>query len=262
MPRFAANLSTLFTERPFIERFAAAAAGGFSAVECQFPYAEPAARIGVELERTGLGLVLFNLPPGDWAAGERGLAAVPDRLAEFRESLDLALGYARELRCGLLHCMAGIVPEGISPGDAEATYVENLRLAAAKAAPHGITITIEPINPVDMPGYFLKSMDQAARILYRVGAENLALQYDLYHQSMTAGAHVETYRRHQARIAHIQIAGCPGRHEPDTGTVGYGPILAAIGAMGYAGHVGCEYLPRARTEDGLGWIEAYGRQGR
>lgn len=260
MPRFAANLSTLFTERPFLERFGAAAACGFTAVECQFPYDAPVEAIAEELERHRLDLVLFNLPPGDLAAGERGIAILPDRRCEFRDALDRGLDHAAALGCRLLHCMAGLRPDALDMREAEAVYVENLRHAAAEARRGGVRIAVEPINPFDMPGYFLTSMDQAARLLDRAGQDDLVLQYDLYHQSRTGGELLGTFERHKPRIAHVQIAGNPGRHEPDTGEIDFRFVLAELDRRGYAGSVGCEYVPRGRTEDGLGWLAAYRRE--
>lgn len=258
--RFAANLSTMFRERAFPARFSAAAACGFDAVECQFPYEMTPGELKAALDRHALEMVLFNLPPGDWTAGERGIAALPGREAEFAETVSRALDYAGATACGQLHVMAGIVPEGLDRGAAEETFVANLAAAASRAERRGVRLLIEPINPFDMPGYFLTSMDQAATILDRVGAANLFLQYDLYHQSRTRGELLATHERHRARIGHIQFAANPGRHEPDRGEIDYPFVLSEIARAGYAGHFGCEYFPRGRTEDGLGWRESFARE--
>lgn len=253
--RLAANLSFLFADVPFGERFARARAAGFGAVEYLFPYDHDAGVLRTALNANGLAQALFNLSPGNWEAGERGLAALPGRETEFRESVAAAIGYAEVLGNRLLHCMAGIVPPGGEPAAFEETYLRNLAFAAAEAARAGLTITIEPINRVDMPGYFLTSMDEAARIIDLVGASNLKLQFDAYHAAMQGRDPVEQWRRHRARIAHVQIADVPGRGEPVSA-----PMAALMGALagdGYDGFVACEYRPRARTEDGLGWAASW-----
>jgi len=248
MPRFAANLSMMFTERPFMERFDAAAAAGFEAVEFLFPYDYPAADIRDALERNGLAMALFNAPPGDWEAGERGTASLAGREAEFRESIVYALDYAAVLRPPRLHIMAGLA-EGAA---ARAVYIDNLAHAAAAAGGQGLTI--EPINNRDMPGYHLSTSTDAVAVLDAVGASNLGLQFDLYHAQIMEGDLTRRLETLMPRIAHIQIAGVPERHEPDTGEVNYPHLFGVLGRLGYEGFVGCEYRPAGRTEDGLGWL--------
>ncbi len=248
MPRFAAHLSMMFTERPFLARFDAAAAAGFEAVELRFPYGCPAAEIRGALDRNGLAVALFNAPPGDWEAGERGLASLAGREAEFRDSIARALDYAAVLQPGRIHVMAGIA-EGAA---ARAVYIANLAHAAAAAGAQGLCI--EPINSRDMPGYHLNSSTDAVAVLDAVGAANLGLQFDLYHAQITEGDLTRRLERLMPRIAHIQIAGVPDRHEPDTGEVDYRHLFGVLDRLGYDGYVGCEYRPAGRTEDGLGWF--------
>jgi hydroxypyruvate isomerase len=248
MPRFAANLSMMFTEHPFMERFGVAAAAGFGAVEFLFPYDHPAADIRAELDRTGLALALFNAPPGDWEAGERGTASLAGREAEFRDSMALALDYAAVLRPHRLHIMAGL-----ARGEAaRATYIANLGHAARIAGKQGLCI--EPINSRDMPGYHLNNSTDAVAVLDAVGAANLGLQFDLYHAQIMEGDLTRRLEALMPRIAHIQIAGVPERHEPDTGEVDYPHLFGVLDRLGYDGFVGCEYRPAGRTGDGLGWF--------
>ncbi|WP_353980334.1 2-oxo-tetronate isomerase [Salinicola endophyticus] len=254
MPRFAANLSMMFNEVPFLERFARAAECGFAGVEFLFPYACEPADIAAELKRHGLAQVLFNLPPGDWEAGERGLAALPGREAEFRASIDTALRYAEALGCIRLHAMAGLVVEGVSPQAMRETYLENLRVAARKLAEHGRTLLIEPINTRDMPGYFLNHQADGHALLAELGEPNVKVQMDFYHTQIMDGDIWKTYQRYRDGVGHIQIAGVPERHEPDTGEVNYPWLFAQLDAAGYAGWLGCEYRPRGETEAGLGWL--------
>lgn len=250
MPRFAANLSWLFTELPFPDRFGAAARAGFRAVEFLFPYEHSPEDVAGWLCESQLDCVLFNLPPGDWAAGERGIAAMPGREAEFATSLDVALGYARALGVTRLHAMAGI-------GGDRATYIANLRCAAARCAEAEITLLIEPINPRDMPGYHLASLADAVVIIEAVGAPNLKVQADLYHLQITGGDLSTSLRKHAALVGHVQIASVPDRHEPDEGEIDYRHLFGVLDEIGYDGSIGCEYRPRGRTEDGLGWIAAF-----
>ncbi|MDE1942685.1 MAG: TIM barrel protein [Betaproteobacteria bacterium] len=257
MPRFAANLTLLYSEVPFEARFAAARADGFEAVECLFPYSLPAHDFRAQLEAAGLRQVLFNAPPGDWAAGERGLAALPGREAEFRRSiLEQALPYADTLRCPLLHVMAGILPPGADPVAWRDTYLENLSWTATQAASHGVTLTIEPLNPVDMPGYFLQRQAEAHAIVMAVGAANLGVQMDLYHCHQVEGQLAVQLADYlpTGRVCHLQVAGYPGRHEPDVGEIDYPPLFREIDRLGYAGWIGCEYRPLAGTSQGLGWL--------
>ncbi|HEX6733886.1 MAG TPA: hydroxypyruvate isomerase [Azonexus sp.] len=254
MSKFAANLSFLFTEVPFPERFARAAAAGFAGVEYLFPYDWPAGEVAGWLAAAGLEQVLFNLPPGDWAAGERGLACLPGRQGEFAESVDRALDYAVQLDCRRLHCMAGLRPAGVAEAELEATYIANLRHAADRLASIGATVTIEPINSrLDMPGYWLDDVRQALRLLDAIGRDNVKLQFDLYHAQIIQGDLARTLEAHLERIAHIQIADNPGRHEPGTGEIHYPYLFDLLDRLGYAGWIGCEYKPLTTTEAGLGW---------
>lgn len=256
MPKFAANLSWMFTEVPFPQRFGAAAAAGFKAVEFLFPYDYPAADVADWLAQHGLENVLFNLPPGDWAAGERGLAALPGRQSGFRASVALGIEYALALGCKRLHMMAGLLPPNADSALYHATYLANVRYAARAAQQHGISILIEPINGRDMPGYFLQSQAQAHALRRASGAANVWVQMDFYHAQITEGDLACTLRQHIKGIGHIQIAGVPERHEPDQGEVHYPYLFRLLDELGYEGWVGCEYRPRGRTEDGLGWLTA------
>lgn len=256
MPRFAANLSMLFAELPFLQRFQAARSAGFDAVECQFPYAHGTAELAQALRTTGLRLVLHNLPAGDWQAGERGIACHPQRVAEFREGVEQAIEYASALGCPQLNCLAGIVPAGLTPAEAERTLVDNLRYASARLQRAGIRLLIEPINALDIPGFFLTRTAQTLAILDEVGSDNLALQYDVYHAQRSEGELGNTLRQHLARIGHIQVADNPGRHEPGTGEINYAWLFRHIDVLGYEGWIGCEYKPLAGTAAGLGWRTA------
>lgn len=257
MPKFAANLSFLFADAPFPARFARAAAAGFRGVEYLFPYAWPAGDVAGWLAEHGLEQVLFNLPPGDWAAGERGLACLPGRRGEFAESVELALDYAVQLDCRRLHCMAGLRPAGHAEAELEATYVANLRHAADRLATIGATVTIEPINSrIDMPGYWLDGIAQGFRLLRAIDRPNVKLQYDIYHAQIIAGDLARTLEAHLADIGHIQIADNPGRHEPGSGEINYPFLFDLLDRLGYAGWIGCEYQPRTTTEAGLGWRPA------
>lgn len=261
MPRFAANISTMYTERPFLDRFAAARRDGFAAVECQFPYAAPAGAIRAALEAAGLSLVLLNTPAGDASAGERGLAAVPGREAAFREALEQALDYARTTGCTRIHLMAGVPPEDARRVECEAVFAANLRHAARLLGPLGITGLIEPINPRDMPGYFLRTQEQAHSLLAAVGEDALAVQMDLYHCQVVEGDVATRIRRHFAGIGHVQVAGVPEREEPDRGELHYPYLFALLDALGYDGWVGCEYRPHGDTSAGLGWLHRWRETG-
>jgi len=256
MPRFAANLSMMYTEHPFIERFAAAKRDGFEAVEYLFPYEHPSAELVRALERNGLQQVLFNAPPGDWAAGERGLACLPGRQAQFRDGIELALAYAHALHCPRLHVMAGVAPAGVDRASLRATYVANLRWAAQRAAVEGVDVLIEPINTRDIAGFFLNRQDHAHEILDEVGAPNLKVQMDLYHCQIVEGDLTMKLRRYlpTGRIGHMQIAGVPQRHEPDVGELRYDPLFEVIDELGFDGWIGCEYRPKGETSAGLGWL--------
>ena len=256
MPRFAANLSMMFNELPFAERFGAAKAAGFDGVECLFPYELGADAAGAILREHKLEQALFNLPPGNWEAGERGLAALPGREADFEAALDKALSYTGPMGCKTLHAMAGIPGEGFADL-ARDTYVRNLKVAATRAAEQGVTIIIEPINTRDIPGYFLNYQHTALQIMDATGADNIGLQFDLYHCQIMEGDLAIHLRDLMPRIRHMQVAGVPERHEPDVGEVNYPYLFDLIDSLGYEGWVGCEYRPRAGTVEGLGWLENY-----
>ena len=254
MPKFAANLSMMFTEWPFLERFQAASDAGFGAVEYLFPYDHPAAEIAAQLKKHGLQQALFNAHAGDWDGGERGLASLAGRQQDFQDSIEQALAYAQVLACPKIHVMAGL---GEATGKAESLYVDNLRYAADKAAALNIEVLIEPINARDMPGYFLGSVGQAIELLDRIGRPNARLQFDYYHAQITSGDVTVLMRDSIDRIGHIQIASVPERTEPDTGELNYPYVLAALDAAGYDGWVGCEYRPAGETRAGLGWLASY-----
>jgi hydroxypyruvate isomerase len=258
MPKLAANLSMMFQEAPFLDRFAAAAECGFAGVEYLFPYDFPAEEIAARLERYGLTQALFNLPPGDWAKGERGMAALPGRESEFLAGLERALPYARATKCPRLHAMAGNWPSDRDRREGRAAYVANLKRAADRLAEEGVTLLIEPINLRDMPGYFLNTTDEAIKVIEDVGRDNLKLQLDLYHCQITEGDLATHIRRLAGRYAHVQVAGVPERHEPDRGEVNYSYLLELLDEVGYRGWVGCEYLPAAGTRAGLGWARRWG----
>ncbi|MBI5278673.1 MAG: hydroxypyruvate isomerase [Burkholderiales bacterium] len=255
MPKFAANLTMLFTELPFRERFAAARAAGFNAVEYLFPYDFPKEDLAALLRKHQLRQVLHNLPAGDWGGGERGIACHPQRVPEFRAGVAMAIEYALALDCPQLNCLAGKLPAGVTCEEAHATLVDNLRFAAAELAKHSIRLLVEPINHFDIPGFFLTRTDQALALIDEVGSGNLYLQYDIYHAQRMEGELGETLRKHLARIGHIQLADNPGRNEPGTGEINYRWLLRHIDALGWRGHIGCEYKPRTTTQEGLGWIK-------
>ncbi|RJG03626.1 2-oxo-tetronate isomerase [Noviherbaspirillum sedimenti] len=256
MPKFAANLTMMFNELAFPERFAAAAKAGFQAVEFLFPYDHAPHEIAHWLKENRLENALFNLPPGDWAAGERGIAALPGREDEFRTGVALALEYAQALGTQRLHVMAGLLPPGAERGRYLETYIENVRHAARELAKHGRTLLLEPINPRDMPGYFLNSQHEGHAIREAVGEPNVKVQMDFYHAQIVDGDLAMTLRKYFGGIGHIQIAGVPSRNEPDDGEVDYRYLFRLLDQLGYDGWVGCEYRPRGRTEDGLGWLRA------
>ncbi|MDP2879963.1 MAG: hydroxypyruvate isomerase [Azonexus sp.] len=254
MPKFAANLSFLFIDAPFAERFQRAAAAGFQGVEYLFPYDWPVHDVAEWLKAAAVEQVLFNLPPGDWAAGERGLACLPHRQGEFAESVEQALNYAMVLDCERVHCMAGLRPAGVGEAELEATYIANLRFAADRFATVGVTVMIEPINSrIDMPGYWLDDVNKALRLLDAIARPNVKLQLDLYHAQIIQGDLARTIEANLGRIGHIQIADNPGRHEPGTGEINYPFLFDLLDRLGYDGWVGCEYKPLT-TEAGLGWL--------
>jgi len=257
MPKLAANLSMMFNEVEFLDRFAAAAKAGFRGVEYLFPYAYPKEAIGERLAKHGLAQALFNLPPGNWDAGERGVAILPDRVAEFQEGVGRAIEYAKTLKCERIHAMAGVAPSGVHPARLRETYVGNLKFAAAAAAKEGLTVVIEPINTRDIPGYYLCTSTQALAVIGAVGAANLRLQYDIYHAQIMEGDLAHTLQRNLGLIGHVQIADTPGRHEPGTGEINYNFLLRFMDDVGYQGWVGCEYRPAGDTVAGLSWARPF-----
>ena len=258
MPRLAANLTILYNEVEFLDRFAAAAASGFKGVEYLFPYAYPTAQLAERLEHHGLEQVLHNLPAGDWAAGERGIACLPDRVGEFQDSVGRAIEYATALRCPQVNCLAGIAPRDADTGKVRATFVDNLRFAAPRFAAAGIRLLIEPINSFDMPGFYLNHTKQALDLIRDAGTDNLYVQYDIYHMQRMEGELANTIKAHLPKIAHVQLADTPGRHEPGTGEINYRYLLGFLDAIGYRGWIGCEYKPKGDTVEGLGWRAAHG----
>jgi hydroxypyruvate isomerase len=255
MPRFAANLAYLFAERPLIERFAAAAAAGFSAVELLFPYDVAPSAVKAELARHGLTQLGVNTPFG--REGEAGLAAVPGREREWEAAFKRAFDYVVAIGGRTIHCLAGCVAPEQRPA-AEAVFIRNLARAAEEAARAGITLLIEPLNPRDRPGYFLNRVEHAADIIGKVGSANLRIQFDFYHVQIVGGDLIRRFETHQPLVGHVQIAAVPTRREPDEGEVNYPEIFAALDRLGYDGFIGCEYRPRGRTEDGLGWARPSG----
>lgn len=256
MPKFAANLTMLFTEHAFLDRFEAARQAGFTAVEFLFPYAWPVHDIQSLLNRHQLELVLHNLPAGNWEAGERGIACHPDRVDEFREGVSRALEYASALGVRQLNCLIGKVPEGVGQLQLEQTVIANLRFAAHALSRHGIRLLIEPINTLDIPGFYLHHTSQAVDLIQKVGSDNLFVQYDIYHMQRMEGEIAATLRKNLTHIRHVQLADNPGRHEPGTGELNYQFLFKHLDAIGYDGWIGCEYQPATTTDDGLGWINA------
>jgi hydroxypyruvate isomerase len=257
MLKFDPNLTMLYTELPFLERFDAAAADGFTGVEYRTPYDYPSEVIAERLQQAGLEQVLFNFPTGNWDAGERGLACLPDRVDEFRRSVGVALDYARALGCTQLNCMVGNAPAGADLDLYEATLVDNLRYAAPRLADHGIRLQIEPLNRRDNPTCLLFGTAHFERIFDKVGSDNLYLQYDFYHMQVMQGDLMRTFERLRDRILHVQVAGNPGRHEPDTGEIAYDFIFAELERLGYQHWIGCEYAPAGNTSAGLGWLDKW-----
>jgi len=257
MPRFAANLSMLFNEVPFMERFGAAAHAGFRGVEYLFPYDYDKDEIAERLQRHQLQQVLHNLPAGDWGEGERGIACHPDRVGEFQDGVGRTIEYATRLGCKQVNCLAGIAPAGVPADRLRTTFVANLKFAALKLKEHGIRLLIEPINTRDIPGFYLTRSAQALDIIAEVASGNLYLQYDVYHMQIMEGDLATTIEKNLRCIPHIQIADNPGRHEPGTGEINYPFLFEFIDRIGYEGWIGCEYKPAASTEAGLGWLKRY-----
>ena len=259
MPQFAANLTMLFNEHEFLDRFEAAAKAGFKAVEFLFPYAYPVAELQQRLKAHNLKLVLHNLPAGNWDAGDRGLACDPARIDEFRAGVARGIEYGTALGVPHLNCLAGKAPAGIDAAALRSTFVANLRFAAAEFKKAKLNLLIEPINRFDIPGFYLNTTAQALSILDEVGADNAYVQYDIYHAQRMEGELANTMSAQLARIGHIQLADNPGRNEPGTGEINYAFLFKHLDRIGYTGWIGCEYKPAARTEDGLGWIQALAR---
>ncbi|MGA2024503.1 MAG: hydroxypyruvate isomerase [Steroidobacteraceae bacterium] len=253
MPRFAANLTMLFNEVPFLDRFERAARAGFEAVEFLFPYAFRADEIKQRLDDHALQLVLHNLPAGDWDGGERGVACLPDRVAEFRSGVTRAIEYAQALGVGQLNCLVGKAPSGADAAALRALVVENLAYAAAQLKRAGLKLLIEPINTFDIPGFYLCHTAQAAGILLEVGADNAYVQYDIYHAQRMEGELAATMQKYIRNIGHVQVADNPGRHEPGSGEINYPFLFTHLDRIGYGGWIGCEYKPAGATEAGLGW---------
>ncbi len=257
MPKFAANLTMLFNELPFMERFAAAANAGFKAVEFLFPYDFSKEELKAALTSNGLTLVLHNLPAGDWAGGERGIACNPARVEEFRAGVARAVEYATALGCPRVNCLAGIVRPEDAP-QARATLIENLKYAAAELKKAGILLLLEPVNTRDIPNFFVNRSKQALEIIDDVGSDNLKLQFDIYHTQVMEGDLARSIETNFDRIGHLQLADNPGRHEPGTGEINYSYLFRRIDELGYTGWIGCEYKPRTTTTEGLGWVREYG----
>ncbi len=257
MPKFNANLTFLYNEVDFLQRFERAAQSGFKGVEYLFPYAFPKEAIGEQLEKHGLEQVLFDLPSGDWDGGERGIATLPDRVGEFQDGVGQALDYAQTLGCKQLTCLAGLAPEGVTEDKIEQVLVDNLRFAAEALDKEGITLLLEPLNSQDIPGFFVVYSAHALRLIEAVGHPNCWLQFDLYHAQIMEGNLTRTIRDRLDRIPHMQLADNPGRNEPGTGEINYPNLFRFIDEAGYTGWIGCEYRPSGQTEDSLGWVKEY-----
>jgi len=257
MPKLCANLSLLYTQVDFMDRFAAAAKSGFKGVEYLFPYAYPKEQLVDTLARNKLVQVLHNMPPGDWAKGDRGIACNPDRVGEFQDGVGKAIEYATALGCKQVNCLAGLAPQNVAPAKVRATFVANLKFAAEKTKAAGIRLVTEPVNNRDVPGFYLNRSQQALEIMDEVGSDNLFLQYDIYHMQVMEGNLARTIEANLARINHMQLADNPDRHEPGTGEINYPFLFDWIDRIGYQGWIGCEYNPKAGTVEGLGWAKPY-----
>ena len=257
MPKFCANLSLMFNEVPFLDRFRAAREAGFRGIEYLFPFAYPKDQLADKLAENGLEQVLHNMPGGNWEQGERGLACLPDRVGEFQDSVGATLEYAAALGCTQVNCLAGIAPPGLARERAEQTFIDNLGFAAPRLQAAGIKLLIEAINTRDIPGFFLNTTRQSVAILEAVGSNNSFVQYDIYHMQIMEGDLAPTIEANLSRIAHMQLADTPGRHEPGTGEIHYPFLFEVIDRLGYGGWIGCEYRPKTTTGEGLGWIRSY-----
>ena len=262
MPKFAANLTMLFNEVPFLDRFAAAANVGFNAVEFLFPYPFKAAELAERLQQNRLKLVLHNLPAGNWEAGERGIACLPERVGEFQEGVGRAIDYAKALNVPQLNCLVGIPTAGIDADKARSTIVDNLRFAAQALKKEGIRLLVEPCNSYDIPGFALNRSSEGLDVIRAVGSDNLFLQYDIYHMQRMEGELAATIKKNLPQIAHIQLADNPGRNEPGTGEINYPFLFELLDSLGYTGYVGCEYKPRTTTTAGLDWVQRVAGQAR
>ena len=259
MLQYSVNLSTIFTEVPFLERFKRAKKQGFKYIECQFPYGESVEDIKKQLDLYDLSLILINLFPGDWIAGDRGLSIYPNRTDEFRQSVDLGIHYANQLGVKTIHCMAGILPDELLRDLARKTYIENITYAAEKMSEYNIKLVIEPINGYDMPGYFLSNIEEAIQIIEDVGLPNVGLQFDFYHIQKIQGNLISTFEKYKDYIQHVQIADNPGRHEPGTGEINYKNIFSYLNEVKYKGKIGLEYIPKNKSEDSFSWVKNRGR---
>ncbi len=257
MPRFCANLTLLYTEHDFLDRFEAAAKSGFGGVEYLFPYPYAKEQLAERLEKHRLTQVLFNLPAGDWAKGERGIACLPERVGEFQEGVGRAIDYAKALGCRQVNCLAGLAAKDAAPEKLRETFVANLRFAASRLKAAGVKLLIEPCNTRDITGFYLNRTEQAVDIIGEVGSDNVFLQYDIYHMQIMEGDLAPTIERQFKRIAHMQLADHPGRHEPGTGEINYPFLFGFIDQLGYSGWIGCEYRPKTTTVEGLGWAKPY-----
>ncbi len=257
MPRFSANISMLFKELEFPERFEAAAQAGFKAVEIQFPYSWDRDRLAQIAQHAGVEVVLINIPAGDSEKGARGIGCLPSRIREFRDAVGKAIGYAHELGCKQMNCLAGVAPSDVAPALLHATYVSNLRYAANELALAEMTLLVEPINTRTIPGFYLNESAQALALIDEVDADNLKLQYDFFHMRIMGDDLAKTLEANLARIGHMQVADVPGRHEPGTGEIDFPPLFDLIDRLGYQGWIGAEYVPMERTEDGLAWVKKY-----
>jgi hydroxypyruvate isomerase len=257
MPEFSANLTMLFNEVDFLDRFERASKAGFNAIEYMFPYEWPKERLADALASNALKQVLHNLPAGDWAAGERGIACIPGRENEFKDGVGTAIEYAKALGCPALNCLVGLTPVDVAAEKVSRTLVDNLRFAADALEKEGLQLLVESLNDRDIPGFFLVRTQDALNLLDEVNHPNIRLQYDVYHMQKMEGDLISTLSKHISRIAHIQIADNPGRHEPGTGEINFSNLFRAIDDMGYNGWIGCEYIPAGVTEDGLGWLEPF-----
>jgi len=257
MPKFCANLTMMFNEVDFLERFGAAAKAGFRGVEYLFPYPYDKNQLKEQLAKHNLVQVLHNLPAGDWAKGERGIACLPDRVSEFKDGVGKAVEYATTLGCKQVNCLAGIAPQGVPADKLRETFVGNLKFAAGELKKAGIRLLIEPINTLDIPGFYLSRTQQALDIIRDVGSDNLFVQYDIYHMQIMEGDLARTMEKNLKLIAHMQLADNPGRHEPGTGEINYPFLFGHIDRIGYQGWIGCEYKPAGATEAGLGWVKPY-----